>query len=167
MGAVAETGQVAVRAAVEAFEEEPEPEQLGLFAPAETDAGKLKEREGSRGPGRPAGAKNKRTERTTAFLMQRHRDPREVLLEIAEANLKDLAGLLGCSLHEALQEKRLAAIGVLPYVAQKLPLAVDVTTWKGIRLVIDDGAGDPATDGVGVTAQVLNNVVYEELETDE
>lgn len=165
---MAESGQVAVRAAIEAHEDEPEDEQLGLFAPAQTDAGTLKQSEGSqRGPGRPPGAKNKRTERTTAFLMARHRDPREVLLEIAEANVNDLAGLLKCTLHEALQEKRLAAIGVLPYVAQKLPLAVDVTNWKGIRLVIEDTAGDPAIAGVGAVAQVLNDVVYEEVERDD
>lgn len=165
---MAESGQVAVRTAMDAHEEEADAEQLGLFAPAETDAGMLKQHEGAqRGPGRPPGAKNKRTERTVQFLMTRHRDPREVLLEIAEANVNDLAGLLGCTLHEALQEKRLAAIGVLPYVASKLPLAVDVTNWKGIRLVIEDNAGDLDSAGAGVVAQVLSDVVYEELKGDE
>lgn len=132
---------------------EPADEQLGLFAEAETAAGKLKQKKGT---GRPLGARNKRTERTVAFLMAQHRDPRAVLLEIAEANVNDLAGLLGCTVHEALQEKRLAAIGVLPYVAQKQPIGIDVRSHRIVHLnIIEGDPGAGSTDGIGLTARVI------------
>ena len=140
-----------------------EDQQLGLFATPQTAAGVLKA--GVRGPGRPPGARNKRTERTTAFLLARHRDPREVLLEIAEANVADLAALYACSLMEAGQEKRLAAAAVLPYVASRMPLQLDVTKRSVVYLNIVDGQSqqvDPG-DGIGLVASVLNNVEYQEV----
>lgn len=154
------------RAAVEAVLvtlDDDEDEQLGLFGEALTDEGKRKAMI-KRGPGRPPGARNKRTERTIAWLLGRHRDPRAVLLEIAEANVNDLAALLSCSLHEALQEKRLAAIGVLPYVAQKQPLAIDVTNRSVVYLTINEGAvSEGDGDGLGLSAKLIENVQYQEV----
>src|SRR5260221_4206747 len=155
--------RAAVEAVLAATEDDEDDLQLGLFAEPLTPEGrrKLPER---RGPGRPPGARNKRTERTIAWLLGRHRDPRQVLLEIAEANVADLAALLSCSLHEALQEKRLAAIGVLPYVAQKQPLAVDVTNRQVVYLNIHEGdvsVGEGARGGFAV--RVLDNVEYQEV----
>lgn len=107
------------RAVDQAIEDDDEPEQLGLFEAPVTERGQHLAAQRGR-IGRPPGARNKRTERTVAFLLARHRDPREVLLEIAESNVFDLAALLGCTPFEAMQEKRLAAIGVLPYVAARI-----------------------------------------------
>lgn len=158
------------RAAVEAVLAElgeDEEEQLGLFAAPLTDAGQLKA-QGRRGPGRPLGSRNKRTERTVAWLLARYRDPRAVLLETAQANVFDLAALLGCTPFEAAQEKRLAAIGVLPYVAQKQPLAVDVTNRQVVHLTINEGAVTVGEDGgVGFTARVIENVQYQEVSDDQ
>ena len=140
-----------------------EDEQLGLFGVPATEEG-LRRANIKRGPGRPPGARNKRTERTVAFLLARHRDPREVLLELAEANVADLAALLGCSLYQAAQEKRLAAIGVLPYVAQRMPLAVDVTNRQVVYLTINEGQveqSEATSDSVAV--RVLQNVEYQEV----
>jgi hypothetical protein len=129
--------------------------QFGLFGPALSEAGQAKQL-AKRGPGRPPGARNKRTERTVAFLLSRHRDPRQVLLEIAEANVADLAALYGCSLFEAGQEKRLAAAAVLPYIAQRQPLAIDVTKRSVVYLTINDGAFEETRDdGIGIAAQVV------------
>lgn len=145
--------------AIAAADEPIDAEQDDLFGPPATPQGALLARR--RGPGRPPGSRNKRTERTVAWLLQRHRDPREVLLEIAEANVHDLAGLLGCSVFEAAQEKRLAAIGVLPYVAQRQPLAIDVTKRSLVYLTIRDGAAELADDGVGLVAQVIDNATFD------
>ncbi len=160
------------RAAVEAVlaevGEEDEAEQLGLFAPPVTEEGRRRQLV-KRGPGRPPGARNKRTERTVQFLLARHRDPREVLLEIAGTQVEDLAALLGCTLLEALQERRLAAVAVLPYVAQRQPLAIDVTNRQVVYLTINEGqlqeAG--AGDGIGVTARVIENVEFQEVSAEE
>lgn len=157
------SGERAAVEAVLATIDEDEAEQLGLFAEPATPEGRRRMLI-SRPPGRPPGSRNKRTERTVQWLLARHRDPRAVLLEIAEANLHDLAVLLGCTLFEAMQEKRLAAIGVLPYVAQKLPLAVDVTNRQVYQLTIVKGAAEPA--GVGVAARIIENVQIQEVSED-
>jgi hypothetical protein len=87
---------VAIDEAMERWHAEADEEerQYGLFAEPQTEAGRAKALTYRRGPGRPPGARNRRTERSAAFLLSRHRDPREILLEIAEANVADLAGLL-------------------------------------------------------------------------
>lgn len=134
-----------------AEEVEAEAEQLHLFGPAQTAEGKSIEAMRPRGPGRPPGARNKRTERTVAFLLSRHKDPREVLLEIAEANVDDLVGRFGLTRLEALQEKRHAATAVLPYMAQRQPIAIDLTNTRRYVLELvppDPAAGDQVEDGI-------------------
>lgn len=155
--------QAALTLALEQAELDDEAEQLGLFGVPATPEGQARAIV-KRGPGRPPGSRNKRTERTVAFLLARHRDPREVLLEIAEANIADLAALVGCSVFEALQEKRIAAAAVLPYLAQRMPLAVDVTQRQVVYLTINDGQAELASDaGAGLTARVLDSVEYQRL----
>lgn len=159
------SGTVAVDAALAALGDElaeDDGEQLGLFGEAQTAGGRELQAQ-RRGPGRPLGARNRRTERTVAFLLSRHRDPRQVLLEIAEANVDDLVALLGCTRFEALQEKRLAAIGVLPYVAQRQPLSVDVTDRKVVYLTISDGQVAADDAGIGFAARVVESVEYQEV----
>lgn len=148
-----------------AVPDEDEVEQLGLFQPPLTSEGVEKaESRGRRGPGRPPGARNIRTQRTVAFLLGRHRDPREVLLEIAEANVFDLAALLGCTPFEALQEKRLCAIGALPYVAARITPEV-IKQFNGVFLTINEGAPGGAAavagDGIGLAAEILDHVEFE------
>src|SRR5258708_32349303 len=75
-----------------------EDEQLGLFAEPETEGGRLKIEHVRRGPGRPPGARNKRTERTVAWLLARHKDPVAGLLEIADMHPADLAAMLSRTL---------------------------------------------------------------------
>lgn len=155
-------------ALAEGAEELGEGEQLDLLREAETEQGQAKIVHVRRGPGRPAGSRNKRTERTIAWLMARHRDPREVLLSITDMHPADLAALLACTLHEALQEIRLAAAAVLPYVAQKQPLAIDVTGRQVVHLHIDTGSIEPGQGGgVGLTARVVDAVQYQEVSDDD
>ena len=157
---------VAIDEALERWHNEADEEdaQFGLFAPPLTEAGKAKAIVYKRGPGRPLGSRNRRTERTAAFLLSRHRDPREILLEIAEANVDDLAALLQCSPHEAMQEKRLAAVGVLPYIAAKKPIEIDVTKRSVVFLNIIEGAAVQAGEDEGIAMQVsvLDGVEYQQ-----
>lgn len=158
----------AVAAALAELDDDGEAEQLGLFGEPQTEAGKALFPAEKRGPGRPWGSRNKRTERTVQWLLQRYRDPRAVLLEIAEANVGDLAARLGCSLYEALQEKRLCAQAVLPYVAQRQPLAVDVTNRQVVYLTIHEGQAEqsgPGDDAIAV--RVVESVEYREVGDDE
>lgn len=149
------------RAALEAvglgFEDEDEGEQFDLLGMPQT-ASLLLLRQKNDGPGRPKGSRNKRTERTVAFLLARHRDPREVLLEMAEARVDELAASLGCTAYQAYQEKRLAAIGVLPYVAQRQPLAIEMTGVQPIHIHIGQANGVRQSDTVAERlTQVIEN----------
>lgn len=58
---------------------------------------------------------------TVSQLLETYRDPRAVLLEIASTPTDELAKTLNCTLLDAVQERRLAATIVLPYVSQRLP----------------------------------------------
>lgn len=157
--------ELAVTAAVAAaIVDDDEPEQLGLFGAPLTPAGEVKAAGRIARIGRPPGARNKRTERTVRFLLARHRDPREVLLEIAESNVFDLAALLGCSVHEAMQEKRLAAIGVLPYVAARITPEVLNDNRQVVHLTIHEGRGGGLVAAAGGTvASVLQDVEYQKV----
>src|SRR5216684_1820724 len=144
--------------------DEDEDEQLGLFAEPETEGGRLKIQHVKRGPGRPPGARNKRTERTVQWLLARHKDPVEGLLEIADMHPADLAAMLSCTMLEAVQEQRLCRRDALPYVKQRMPLAVDVTNRQVVYLTINDGQVEQSAGGEGsIAARILNNVQYQEL----
>lgn len=122
---------------------------LGLPALTDLQAAMIAAR---RGPGRPKGARNRRTEATLAYLMARHRMPLEGLLAMAEMEVEELAMRLKCSPLDAWQEKRLCWIAALPYCHQRQPLAVDVTDRKIVHLTIVDGEVAPAgADEGGMT----------------
>lgn len=154
----------ALAAALEQRAEPPEAEQmdlLGLPEPRTADGvAFIAQRTGK--AGRPLGARNKRTQKTVEWLMSVYQDPRAVLLAIAQAPVDELCARLNCKPMEALQEKRLAAIGVLPYIAQRQPLAVDFTERKIVYLNLIDGtvsAGDSNIDGLGLTARVVEGEI--------
>src|SRR5258708_25417483 len=100
------SGSAAVELARALDEGDDEDEQLGLFAEPETEGGRLKIEHVRRGPGRPPGARNKRTERTVAWLLARHKDPVARLLEIADMHPADLAATLSRPLLEAVHDHR-------------------------------------------------------------
>jgi len=154
------------RAVDQAVDGDDEPEQLALFGVPVTLEGQHKAEQRGR-IGRPPGARNKRTERTVAFLLSRHRDPREVLLEIAESNVFDLAALLGCTPFEAAQEKRLAAIGVLPYVAARITPEV-IDNRQIVHLTINPGGLEAGAAGIGgrVSLGIIEALEYQEVSAD-
>lgn len=145
------------------LEADAEDQQLGLFGSPATEAGAKKAATaGYSGFGRPAGARNKRTARTVEFILARHRDPRVVLAEMAEANVYDLAALLGCTLFEAYQEKRLAAIGLLPYVAARITPEV-IDNRQVIHLHFGSGSELAGEAGAGAV-HVLDPAEFERVE---
>src|SRR5438046_820493 len=95
-------------------------QQLGLFSEPVTDAGRAKLVGYRRGPGRPPGARNKRTEATVAHLLQRYRDPRAVALERIQMHPADLAAVLGCTIYEASQEQRLYIAVIAPFMHARI-----------------------------------------------
>jgi hypothetical protein len=71
---------------------------------------------------------------TVAKLLEEYRDPRAILLEIASTSTAALAKEMNASLADALAERRLCAQAVLPFVAQKLPVQVDLRQTRAIVL---------------------------------
>jgi hypothetical protein len=90
-----------------------------------------------RGPGRPKGARNRRTTATVDYLLARHTMPLEGLLSMAEMGVDELAKRLKCSPLEAWQEKRLCWAAALPYCHQRQAIAVDVTSHGMVQLVVE------------------------------
>lgn len=116
-------------------------ELLGF--PATVEAGLLEARRAEvvRRGGRPAGARNKRLDEIARQVRERFGD---VLLRQAAVATMPLADLVALGLKplEALQEQRLSAATILPYIEQRRPLAVDVTGRQVVHLDIHIGGGE-------------------------
>lgn len=136
--------------------------QFGLFGAPATEAGVAKMAKamlGQRGPGRPAGARNKRTEATVAHLLARYRDPRAVALERIQMHPADLAAATGCTLFEAIQEQRLLIGVVLPFIAARITPEV-VDNRQIMHLHFNTGAPGVAATGA---IRVLDPGEYSEV----
>jgi hypothetical protein len=87
----------------------------------------------------PSHARKRFKAYTVSALLEQYRDPRAILLEIASTPTADLAKQMNATLADALAERRLCAQAVLPYVAQKLPVQVDMRHTRAIVLnIVDD-----------------------------
>lgn len=112
---------------------------------------------------------------TVTQLLERHRDPRDVLLELASMETEELAKRAGCTYLEAFAERRLCAGTVLPYVASKMPVQVDMRHTKAIHLnIVDAGqyqqlqaiASDDSQAMQIVTGQAIESAI-EQAEADD
>lgn len=116
-------------------------EQLGfLEEPAQTGGSPAPGGGERRGPGRPAGSRNRRTEEWVAYITQRYGAPLEELAKIMAAGpfgLRDLRGPDGEPLRDA-DGKPLSTVAafhlwlqvsqtLMPYLHQKRPTAVEVS----------------------------------------
>ena len=106
----------------------------------------------ARKPGRPKGSKNRRTEAVTAWLLTQHRHPLSVMMEAYSMSPTDFAKAIGIAspdsdtLLDIVKLQLRMAEAVAPYVAQKLPQAVQVE--GGASLTLNFGGvqfGGPQT----------------------
>lgn len=134
-----------------AGEDEPEFD-LGLPATAALEALR-------RQPGRPKGARNRRTLRVAELLLL-HGDPLRKLIELGMTPVDQFAASLGCSALEAAIEQRQCLAAALPYIHQKQPLAVNLNNRTVVHLTINEGA--PA-GGETFTARVLDNEEFQRV----
>ena len=108
---------------------------------------------------------------TVNQLLEKYRDPRAVLMEIASMDTAELAEKIGCTKYEALGERRLCAQTVLPYVAAKMPVQVDMRSQRTINLNIVDSTQmqqleQLASEPQLIEAQVLTTIGTEGEVTD-
>lgn len=119
--------------------------------------------------GRPKGAKNRRTEAVTAWLLQQHRHPLSVMMEAYSMTPAELAKAIGIKEPDAYQlldlfklQVRMAE-AVAPYVAQRQPQAVAVNANVAAFTVglagVNLGVSDPARAGSAGDFQQLDGEV--------
>ena len=120
---------------------------------------------GYRGPGRPKGSRNRRTEETIEYLRAKGvADPLEVLGQIYSRPTAELAEELDISLAEALDRQQHAAQAALPFWHAKVNPNIALKADKdGFMLWIGDempeGAADQGgdEDGFMLDAEVIEN----------
>lgn len=105
-----------------------------------------------RGAGRPPGAKNKRTEEWTDWLLSNYRSPLEGLAQACSMSVRDLAELLSCKPLEAYKLQIEAAKALAPYLHQKQAVAVDLKSKNLVQLVIGEL---PELDGEGGEGDIV------------
>jgi hypothetical protein len=110
----------------------PQPDLLGL--PENPHVAMLRAKR--QAAGRPPGARNKRSEDVARFIVEQIGDPLLMLAQLAVMPAAELAAAVGCTTAEALIEKRLAAIAVLPFVHQRQAVAIDVKTHREVSLTL-------------------------------
>lgn len=101
-----------------------------------------------RGPGRPPGSRNKRTEEWCDFILGRYRSPMLFLAEAYSRPVEVLAAELGCDKLDAFKAQTAAALALAPFLHQKQPVAVEITDTGVVQLIlevpaeVDLGGGD-------------------------
>jgi hypothetical protein len=109
------------------------------------------------GPGRPAGAVNKRTLDMAAYIRARYPSPLVFLAEAYSRPVARLAEELGIDKHKAFQLQLAAAEKLAPYVEQKQPMAVQVNAAGEVTLVI-------STAPIGTAVAAAEEGVFFEVE---
>jgi hypothetical protein len=101
---------------------------------------------------------------TVSQLLETFRDPREILLEIASKDTAELAKEMNASLSDALAERRLCSVALLPYLCAKQPVAVDLRSSRTIHLnlvteaqyqELQAVAEEPADDAESFSMQLI------------
>lgn len=150
-------------------------EQLALLPaePARNDTAEVLPGAGDpgarRGPGRPAGARNKRTEDWVNFIVDAYGSPLVHLAQTMVADTKKLAKELHIKQVEAFDRQQAAAIALLPYVHQKLPQAIELD--KGVTIlqinVAEASAPQVAKLINGVGVEIVEDQSFSDAERDE
>lgn len=131
------------------------PEEVGDLAAASPLSGAFEPKRRGKG-GRPPGSRNRRTEAVAAYLLSQHRHPLQVVMEIysmSPVELAERAGLRKTKVHEPapgepayaysndvlmelIKFQARCAEAALPYVAQKLPQAVQLDAKGHVQLTL-------------------------------
>lgn len=105
------------------------------------------------GRGRPRGSLNKRNAKFRDQLLALYGHPAETLARAATTPVELLAAQLGCSMLEAASLSMRAAAELMPYLEQKRPVEIEISTRSDVVLVMPGG---PMLEGV---AQEVNEAI--------
>lgn len=141
---------------------DPAAEQLGLFSGTSVfgrvmGPGGVEHRTG--GPGRPRGP-SRVTRDLVKLIESTGRHPILAMAEIVATPIDVIAATLACTRLEAAEYHRKVMSDLAPYVAQRLPLAVQVQGATAGMLVIN--MGGPVGEGsAGLDLRVVNGIQIE------
>lgn len=100
-----------------------------------------------RGPGRPPGAGNKATEAFRRFVRAKFGDPFIKLMEMAFADPKTLAQVLGApSAWDVAKQQQEWRLRLMPYLHSAMPAELKLATTRHLAISIGMQAGGPAGD---------------------
>lgn len=141
---------------------DPAAEQLGLFSGSSV-FGTIKTPEGRElkhgGPGRPRGP-SRVTRDLVKLIEATGRHPILAMAEIVATPIDVIAKTLGCKKIEAAEYHRKVMSDLAPYVAQRLPLAVQVQGANAGMLVINLG-GPIGEQAKGLDMRVVSGIQIE------
>lgn len=189
MGVVAALAHVNADDAARALGAQPAAEeQLDLLENERLDALLPLQQHAKSGPlgGRPKGSMNKRTEAMRDYLLKKYGNPLEGLASLAFRPTGDLiremneiaakSGIkIGATVMDVLQFQRGCFDALAPYVAQKMPTAVEIDARTANMLVIgtlNSGSGEGAALSalgidLGVPVDMSESVINQTLNNDE
>ncbi|MCE7026415.1 hypothetical protein [Jiella avicenniae] len=105
------------------------------------------------GPGRPKGSRNRSTAELAKLISTTGRHPVLAMAEIVSTPIDVIAATLGCKRIEAAEYHRKVMADLAPYVAQKMPTAVQVEgATAGMLTIVQLGQ---ATGGGGLSEHGL------------
>jgi hypothetical protein len=134
-------------------------EQLGLFSGSSV-FGQLKDADGVRkasGPGRPRGSTNRTTRDLVKLITSKGKHPLLAMAEIVATPIDVIAATLGCKKIEAAEYHRKVMSDLAPYVAQRLPLAVQVQGANAGVLIINTGGPIGEQSAAGLDMRVIEH----------
>ena len=122
----------------------PRPAEEGAKPPVDRQEAEVVA-EPERGPGRPPGARNRRTQDLVKYVTAKgYGLPIERLAQLYSSDPAQLVLAFNISYAEALEVIKSAAIACLPYLHQKQPVSVDIEGKGTFQLIIGDiGQADP------------------------
>ena len=110
-----------------------------------------------RGPGRPLGAQNRRTQAFRDYVVARGggEHPADGLIEVYTRSVHVLAAELRCTTLEAMELQIACRKAMLEYVEGKMPVRVDLNSTGGITLVME-GMSEAGKQGDGDNSLIID-----------
>jgi len=143
--------------------------QLGMFR-EQSVFGTIRQPDGPdirrSGPGRPRGSVNRTTRDLVRLIEATGRHPILAMAEIVATPIDVIARTLGCKKIEAAEYHRKVMSDLAPYVAQRLPLAVQISGANAGMLVINMGGpvGEAELTGLAMALAAHQGVAIEHEE---
>jgi len=110
-------------------------------------------------PGRPKGARNKRTEDWTTYILARYRSPLLFMADTYSRPVNELATFLHCDREDAFKIQQSAASNLAPYLHQRQAQAIQIEGKAAINLTISGLDENPGEVIDGDEMRILDAII--------